>query len=117
MKNVLIVEDEIELAAVLVDLLEEYGHNVEKTYSGNNAISLVAEKGFNHFDTIISDVNMDDGDGILLYTALQKMKKPYSEFIFFTSYGDVIPEVILQDNEAKVLEKPLDIDLLIEMLE
>ena len=116
MKRILIVEDEIELGTVLSELLSDYDYETVLTYSGNEALAKIGEFGLDHFEMIISDVKMDDGDGIQLYTEICKMPGRNPEFIFFTAYGEALPRDIHGDEAVKVLTKPLDIDLLIKLL-
>ena len=57
---VLIVEDEIELAKLIMEYLEDEGVECDHAARMNQAALLISE---NHYDVIVLDVNLPDGNG------------------------------------------------------
>jgi DNA-binding response OmpR family regulator len=70
-KMILIVEDEIELARVLRDYLEDSGFRVETAYDGPTAISR-----FHHAqpDLVLLDLNLPGMDGLDVARALRRVR-------------------------------------------
>ena len=66
-KRILIVEDEIDLLDIFVGIVEDISDDYEviTASSGNKALSILKDVG--SVDLIISDYNMDDGNGGILY--------------------------------------------------
>lgn len=60
MKNILLVEDETDLAAITRDLLESYGYRVEIVESCEKAYERLTDE---QFSMIILDINLPDGTG------------------------------------------------------
>ena len=60
MKNILLVEDETDLAAITRDLLESYGYRVEIMESCEKAYERLTDE---QFSMIILDINLPDGTG------------------------------------------------------
>lgn len=70
--NILIVDDEVELAENLADLLEFEGYNIEMSHSGEDALEKVAA---NKPDIVLLDIQLPGLSGI---EVLEKLKAEYS---------------------------------------
>jgi len=68
-KNILLLEDDYELAETLKELLEESHYSVDLVHSGNDAIDASYEK---KYDLYIFDINVPDLSGIELLQSLRE---------------------------------------------
>ena len=103
--KILLVDDEVELAQTLADLLEPDGHQID--LAANGAIAL--DKLRKHkFDAIVSDLRMPVLDGPGLYDALATEMPSYLDRIIFVT-GDTLSthvQEFLQTHTVVLIEKP-----------
>ena len=114
-KNVLLVDDDEELAVTLKQLLES--HNFIVTTAGNGADALREVMAFD-FDVIIGDMLMPTMAGDMFYLAVQKTKPQLaSRFLFVTGHADN-PKVdsFLKSIDANVVFKPVPTEELVRMI-
>jgi CheY-like chemotaxis protein len=108
-KSVLIVDDEPDVAGVLVDLLRAQGARVETASDGRFALE---ELRVNDYDLILCDVRMPRLDGPGLYRALLGSgSNVRRRFVFLT--GDTLnPEshAFVERTGALCINKPFDFD-------
>ncbi len=103
--RILLVDDEIELAQTLADLLEPEGHQIDIAINGQVALEKLRKKSF---DIIISDLRMPVLDGPGLYAALAAELPDYLKKIIYVT-GDTLSshvQTFLSENPVKVVEKP-----------
>jgi len=105
--RILVVEDEVEIAEVLAEMLGRDGHEVQLAQSGREALErLEAER----VDLIISDLHMPDLDGRELHRALtEKWPEGARRMVFIT--GDVLAADMtgfLSETGLPVFDKPID---------
>ncbi|MEP6672410.1 MAG: response regulator [Chthoniobacter sp.] len=114
-KNVLLVDDDVDLANTLKLLLES--HNFIVTTSCNGADALREVMAFD-FDVVICDMMMPKMAGDMFYLAVQKIK-PYMtpRFLFVTGHADN-PKVdsFLKSIDAEVVFKPVLTEELVRMI-
>lgn len=67
-KNILLLEDDKELADTLRELLEDSGYTVELVHTGNDAIDASYD---NRYDLYIFDINIPDMNGLELLESLR----------------------------------------------
>jgi CheY-like chemotaxis protein len=98
------------MATSLADVLEVKGFQVRATSSGNEALEFLAA---NPVDVLLTDVKMQEMDGLALFRAARK-KYPRLVTIFMTAYAaDDLIQQGMAEGIKTVLNKPLDMDLLI----
>ncbi|MFO8010923.1 MAG: PAS domain S-box protein [Dehalococcoidia bacterium] len=83
--SILIVDDDEDLAQSLRDLLELEGYSPAVCHSGEAAISIIEETGF---DLALIDIRLPDMPGLELVWELRK-RDPEIESIIITGYGTV----------------------------
>jgi two-component system NtrC family response regulator len=83
--NVLIIDDEQGLAALIARILELEGFHVFKTYTAKEGLKTLMLEDIH---VVISDVKLPDINGVEL-VKLIKEKKPYVEVINLTAYGTI----------------------------
>ncbi|MCG7908872.1 MAG: PAS domain S-box protein [Candidatus Thiodiazotropha taylori] len=103
--HVLVVEDEPEIADLLLEILLSAGLQASWACSGVEAIQWLQE---NYCDLILTDIRMPDMDGPGLWRAL---KQDYPELLSHTAFitGDTLSAAVapfLKETGAPLLEKP-----------
>ncbi len=108
-KKILIVEDDQLLRLGLRVFLENEGYEVVETTSGNKAIEVVEEHTFH---LIITDIMMEDGDGISLlkYLVNQNITIPVVVLSALGSENDQLVGYNL--NVLDYLVKPINYEIL-----
>ena len=104
-KVALVVEDEPAVLDLIVTLLGESGWRVEVAAGGRAAFDRLRQR---HYDLVVSDMRMPDGDGEELYrNALTHDADHGRRFIFIT--GDTATDgawAFLAGSDVPVVEKP-----------
>ncbi len=104
-RAVLVVDDEVEVAGVLAEMLAADGHRVETVTSGLAALERLERRGY---DLILSDLRMPELDGPGLYRVLEsRFPDMLGRIIFLT--GDALgPGVVrfLEQAARPTLHKP-----------
>lgn len=80
--TLLLADDEPVLLMVMADLLAEAGYAVSRVDSGHAAILVLQSE---EFDLIVTDWNMDDGNGADLYRWVAQFKPWLGERVVFLS--------------------------------
>ena len=105
--HILVVDDEPDVAQLLIDILERDGHRVDRANSGREALTRLR---YGEVDLILCDLRMPDLDGPALYRELTAQRPELlSRIVFMT--GDTLGGDMtgfLTDTGVRVLEKPLD---------
>jgi signal transduction histidine kinase len=107
-KTILVVDDERELAEVLVEALGREGHRVEIAGNGADALRRLEQRGY---DLVVSDTKMPVMDGMELYRELTRRFPVLSKRIIFVT-GDVLDAEkrrFLESSGAPFLAKPFDL--------
>jgi two-component system NtrC family response regulator len=107
--KILVVDDEAIMRNMLADVLIAEGYTVHPAASATAALEEI-KRG--HFDLVITDMVMQNMDGIDLIKATKKID-PQTEFIIITAY--VTPVTFDQSVNLGViscLTKPIDLDQL-----
>ncbi|MDD3183499.1 MAG: ATP-binding protein [Alphaproteobacteria bacterium] len=103
--KILLVDDEVELAQTLADLLEPDGHDIDLAANGAIAIDKLRKTSF---DVIISDLRMPVLDGPGLYAEMARSLPQYLNKIIYVT-GDTLSthvNAFLQETPVPVIEKP-----------
>jgi DNA-binding NtrC family response regulator len=79
--NILTIEDDAAVAATLREIIESWGHSVETSKSGKNALQKVTKK---MFDLVLLDIFLPDINGVEL---IQKLKEVWPEIRIITMTG------------------------------
>lgn len=85
-QNILIVDDEPNVLAVLEDILVLQGHDVSAVSSAAEALDALEE---NEFDGMISDIRMPEMDGMELFDAIKKKYPDMVDHIAFITGNDL----------------------------
>ena len=112
----LVVDDEEIILGFLKRLLNGWGYQAEIINTPREAIEKITK---NNYDFIILDVKMPDINGQQLYNMIAELKPSLINRIIFAT-GDVMNKstaFFLNETEAPVLTKPIDINELKENID
>jgi len=105
--KVLLVEDEVLVAALAVDALEELGYQTLEVTTAKAAREVAA--GAEKLAFAVVDIGLPDGRGDLLALELRKTR-PDLPIVIATGYGgDHLDEVLRKQERTAILSKPYDI--------
>lgn len=106
-RKVLLVEDEVLVAALAVDALEELGYRTVEATTAKAAMEIVA--GTVPFAFAVVDVGLPDGRGDALALEMRRLRSDLP-IIIATGYdGAHLDERLRGDPRTAVLGKPYDI--------
>ena len=111
--RILIVEDNIMLAEQQRKRLEKHGYEISVTTDEPGARRLLRKE---HFDLVLSDVRLPEGDGISLLEWIREEKIDIP-FIIMTGYASV-PDAVraVKLGADDYLAKPVQMDELLELV-
>ena len=112
--NLLLVDDDPSLLKLLGMRLTSEGFHVTTAESGQEALRLLARE---QIDLVISDLRMDEMDGMALFAEIQK-HEPGMPVIILTAHGS-IPDAVAatQQGVFSFLTKPVDRDALYKAID
>ncbi|HGM5490545.1 TPA: two-component system response regulator GlrR [Serratia fonticola] len=112
--NLLLVDDDPSLLKLLGMRLTSEGFHVTTAESGQEALRLLARE---KIDLVISDLRMDEMDGMALFAEIQK-HQPGMPVIILTAHGS-IPDAVAatQQGVFSFLTKPVDRDALYKAID
>jgi CheY-like chemotaxis protein len=106
-ETVLLVEDDVDMRALVATLLEAAGYKVLKPDSVTAAIELAQTNSAN-FDLLLTDIIMPDMNGVELYDRV-RASRPGVKRLYMTGYaGQDLGRHGILDSDVVVLEKPFD---------
>lgn len=111
--RILLVEDDVHLAEVLQETLEDQGYQVQWAEDGTAALRVLAGTAF---DLLLSDVQMRPMDG---YTLLKTLSTRHDAppVLMMTAWGTIVEAVqALQNGAVDYLVKPFTADVLLEKM-
>lgn len=121
--NILIAEDEEDIAEQYKMGFEDRGHKVKITYNGVECINVYrrARQTLDDedpiiFDAIIIDHNMPLKDGATLAEEIREIN-PEQTIVFATAYGNQLITGLDSFEDVDILAKPLSIKNLVRLVE
>lgn len=121
--NILIAEDEEDIAEQYKMGFEDRGHKVKITYNGVECINVYrrARQTLDDedpiiFDAIIIDHNMPLKDGATLAEEIRSIN-PEQTIVFATAYGNQLITGLDSFEDVDILAKPLSIKNLVRLVE
>ena len=108
--EVLLVEDESDIAGPLAECLNDEGYHVHVATDGKQGLESLSER---HYDVMISDIRLPEVDGLSLFDWTRE-NAPSTAVILMSAYGSVSEAVnALRHNAVHYLRKPFEIDELL----
>jgi DNA-binding NtrC family response regulator len=113
-RSILIVDDNVDMAETLADILIALGINVEIAYDGFKAIEKVKTK---QFDLVLMDIKMPILDGVETFKRIKHIR-PKTIVMMMTAYAlnDLIA-LALSEGAYGIWYKPVEIQKIIELVE
>jgi CheY-like chemotaxis protein len=111
--SVLVVDDDVDICQNLADILTDLGYQVDTAHDGPAALELARQRPY---DLALLDLKMPGMDGLTLYRELRKIRAGAVALIVTAFAG---PETIAEAQNAgvwRVLPKPVDFPLLLQLL-
>jgi PAS domain S-box-containing protein len=105
--KILVVDDELEMAQTLSEILETKGHRVEIVENGRLALEKLRQ---NRYDLVLSDLRMPVLDGPGLYRAVAKDFPDMLERMILVTGDTLAPHInaFLKETRVTCIEKPLN---------
>ena len=113
--KILVVDDDQTVLAVIADMIRTMRPDWEAHYVSDSAEAL-NHLITRHYDLVLSDLHMPNLDGISMIRQA-KDHLPHTPIIFLTGYKDRYAEAAWDLGAFAVLDKPIQVELLIETLE
>ncbi len=110
--RLLLVDNDEEFLAALRVRLTHAGYECESAVSGAQAYVAAAS---DRFDLIVTDLQMPGGDGACLVNRIREHSP--IPIIVVTGFADAFEGEIARMPNVRVIQKPFDVDCLIEMIE
>lgn len=111
--NVLIIDDNQDLADGLGMVLEGEDHQVSLAYSGYDGIKLF-DAG--QFDIVFIDVKLPDINGVKVFQNIHK-KDQNVKVVMMTGYRvEQLFSSVIDDGQVEILRKPFEIERVLEIL-
>ena len=108
--NVLVVDDEFELRESLTQLIAAMGHNVFEAGRGEEALSIIRERGIdtpNSIHMVLLDVNMPGVSGLEILRQIRS-RDPSVTVLIITAHGNIRNAVeAMRDGAYNYIEKPV----------
>ena len=111
--SILVVDDNPSMASSLADILEIKGFEVHAAYSGAEAMEILRDHSV---DILLTDVRMPDMNGVELYRATRKTYPNLITFLMTAYAADDIIQKGMTEGIKTVLNKPVDMDLLLSLV-
>lgn len=111
-KNVLVVDDEVDLREIVASELDFMGAHVDQAGNITAADSILKQKDI---DLIISDIRMPGGTGVELLKTVKARNIFNPPVILITGFADITTEEAYAEGAEALLNKPFQLDELIQV--
>lgn len=111
--TVLVVDDNPSMVKTMADILAMKGYAVQMAESGAQALEILANE---QVDILLTDVIMPDMDGVTLYRQARQNHPHLITFLMTAYSADEIIHQGMQEGIRTVLNKPVDINLLLALI-
>lgn len=103
--RILIVDDESGIRDSLKDYFELEGLDVVTAQSGNEALALISAS---HFDLVLSDIRMPNGDGRFLLKSIRQLNFLQPVVVLMSGYSDLSLEEAFAEGATDLVPKPFN---------
>ncbi len=113
-KSILVIDDDVDIATNVCDILHEFGYRVNMAHDGASALKLARGTTY---DLALLDFKMPDMDGAELYEEIKAIQ-PSLVAIMITAYaGNDGVQRARNAGTRHVLRKPVDVSQLLSLIE
>ena len=111
--KILVLDDHVDVAASLGEILELDGHKVTLVHNGQSAIAAYTSETF---DLGLFDVKMPGMNGVDSFIEVRKVR-PNANVVMMSGYADDgVIEKAIQNGARGLLRKPFEVDELMSKL-
>lgn len=111
--NILVVDDDEDVANSLAEIFELEGHEVTKVHSGKDAIEESVRK---NFDITFMDIAMPGKNGVESFFEIRRLK-PRARVYMMTGYSvEELVQQAMANGALGVLHKPVDVGHVLSLL-
>jgi DNA-binding NtrC family response regulator len=111
--RILIVDDEKNMRKTLADILSGEGYEVTTAATGEEAIELCSQGGF---DVILMDVRMPGIDGVEAFRRIRRHREGVRVILMSAYEVDQLKMAALDEGAIAFLTKPLDLQQVIHLI-
>jgi len=112
--SILIVDDNDNFRNILSKILSKKGYETSTAESGVHALDVIKE---NAFDIVLLDIKMPILNGVETFKKIKEIR-PSTIAIMMTAFSvDELIKEAIHEGAYSVIRKPLDIDVVIKMIE
>ncbi len=111
-KNILVVDDEVDLREIVASELDYMGATVYQAGNITAADAILKEQ---KIDLIISDIRMPGGTGVDLLRTVKARNIFLPPIILITGFADITAEEAYAEGAEALLNKPFQLDELIQV--
>ncbi len=113
-RRILLVDDDPDTVWGLGRLLGRKGYTVMTCGDGAEAVELLTQRDF---EAVITDIQMPEVNGLALAEWI-KQNRPRTRVVLMTAFGSpTVQEIAHREGVTLYLEKPVDADLLLRVLD
>ena len=105
--RILLAEDERTISRLIKQVLANAGHEIVGVQSAAEALEHIETSTF---DLILLDLNLADGDGMRVVSALEALSGPTPPVVLMTGEGNLDENDPRARRVARVLNKPFELD-------
>ena len=105
-KSIVLVDDELEIIAVLSEFLDMIGHKVFQTDSANVALEFCKN---NPVDLVFTDLEMPEMNGYQLSTKIYELEKNIDIYLLSGFASIIEDDKLIGTGIKRILDKPFDI--------
>ena len=111
--RILIVDDDPDIRSNMQDILGDLGYRTDVAHDGPSAMHLAAET---EFDIALLDYKMPGINGITLFRNLKNIQPDIVAFMITAYPGSDGPKEARGITDCRVLQKPVEPSMLIELI-
>lgn len=112
--RILIADDEPNMRLTLAAILRAEGYDVDTAENGLKAVEQCQQKDY---DVVLMDIRMPGLDGVAAFRQLRMVQRA-ARMIFMSAYGlDDLKQMALEEGAIAFLDKPLDLDKVIRLIQ
>jgi two-component system response regulator HydG len=113
-RTILVVDDEADNCSNLADILEDLGFLVDTASNGDTALEMVRSRPY---DVVLLDLKMPGMDGLEVYRQIKKLRARTIAIVISAHPNTAKARQALASGAWKVLAKPVQVPVLIKLIE
>lgn len=112
--TIMIVDDEIDLAEIIAEDLEDHGYKVAIATSGDEAMTIVKNE---KIDFILSDIKMPNGTGKELLVNIRNYNSELPVVVLMSGYSELTESELTDLGASALMAKPVSSQQIVEFIE